>query len=86
MERGDYNDVLPVITVPTLVMAGWNDFLTPAREAERMASVIPGAELHVLDDCGHLCPVEQPRAVGGIVAHFLEAAQAREANPSSHRN
>lgn len=77
--RGDYEDVLPIINVPSLVLSGWHDFLAPPREAGRMASIIPGAELHILDDCGHLCTLEQPRAVAHIVARFLARVDAPQA-------
>jgi pimeloyl-ACP methyl ester carboxylesterase len=75
LERGDYLDVLPAITCPTLVIGGHQDVLTPPRQAELIAARIPGAELHLLGDCGHLSPLEAPRATGHILAHFLSGAR-----------
>ncbi|MCB2156791.1 alpha/beta hydrolase [bacterium] len=70
--RGDYDAVPPIIRCPTMILCGYDDMLTPPKESERMAAAISGSELHILDDCGHLSPLEQPRAVGHILAHFLE--------------
>jgi pimeloyl-ACP methyl ester carboxylesterase len=66
-----------------LVLSGWHDFLAPPREAERMASIIPEAELHILEDCGHLCTVEQPRAVARIIARFLQRLDCLAACPEA---
>lgn len=74
--RGSYDEVLGVIRCPTLVLCGYQDWLTPPRESERMAEAITGAELRILDDCGHLSVLEQPRAVGQILRHFLDGAMS----------
>jgi len=57
--------------VPALVVVGADDTLTPPSVSERMAAEIPGAELCVIDDAGHLSNIEQPDAFNRRVLDFL---------------
>ena len=66
-------DVLPTISVPTLVIAGDQDELTPVETAERMARAIPGGELVVFPGHSHLVQVEIPDQVHGAIDVFLRA-------------
>ena len=68
-------DVLPTITVPTLVLAADKDELTPVATAERMARAIPGSELVVFAGHSHLVQVEIPDQVHGAIDRFLRARQ-----------
>ena len=63
MTRRDHRDLLPEIDCPTLVLCGRQDALTPLDAHCDMAVAIPGARLEVLEDCGHLAPLERPEAV-----------------------
>jgi len=55
---------LPRLTVPTLVIAGDRDKLTPPSHARRIAAALPRPErLIVLDDTGHMAPLERSREV-----------------------
>ena len=66
----DYRKGLASITVPTTVLVGTRDGLTPPRMARVLAEGIPKAELIVLPDAGHMLPLEEPEAVtAAIVAH-----------------
>ncbi len=65
---------LRLIACPTLVIVGANDVLTPPDLAEEIAEGISGAELCVIDDCGHLSAIEQPGAVNDAIASFLQSA------------
>ena len=65
------DDVLPTITVPTLIIAGDRDQLTPVATAERMQRAIPGSELVVFPGHTHLVQVEQPVAVHATIDAFL---------------
>lgn len=49
--------------VETLVMVGANDLLTPADHSREIARLVPGAELVVLPECGHLIQLEYPDRV-----------------------
>jgi 3-oxoadipate enol-lactonase len=60
------------IAVPTLLVAGSDDKTAPASVMERMAKEIPGAELAILDGCGHLGPMDQPAAFNAALENFLK--------------
>lgn len=59
------------IRLPTQVVWGDTDRLFPLEYGRRLASLIPGARLDVIDDCGHLPQVEQPDALAEIVRRNL---------------
>jgi 3-oxoadipate enol-lactonase len=65
------HDVLPSITVPTLILAGDRDQLTPVATAERMQRAIPNSELVVFPGHTHLVQVETPDAVHATIEAFL---------------
>ncbi|MGJ6962859.1 alpha/beta fold hydrolase [Streptosporangium sp. G11] len=68
----DLRPDLPLISAPTLVLAGADDPATPPEHAERIAEGIPGSRLVVLPGAAHLANVERPEAVSGhLVEHFL---------------
>lgn len=70
-ERRDSRPMLGDISVPTLVVVGADDVITPVAEAESMVEAIPGSELVVIPDAGHLSNLEQPRAFNRAVREFL---------------
>jgi 3-oxoadipate enol-lactonase len=70
-DRADSRASLPTITVPTLVIAGDADVITPPADAQAMAAAIPGARLTVIPRAGHLSPLENPRAFNSAVRTFL---------------
>lgn len=69
--RPDSSSLLRSITVPTLVIGGEEDSITPPADAERMAAAIPGARLVILPGAAHLSNLEQPEAFNAAVAGFL---------------
>ena len=69
-------DRLPTIAVPTLVIAGELDAIGRPR-AERVAAVIPGARLAVVDGAGHTPHDERPEAFRRLVRAFLEEEPTR---------
>lgn len=64
-------DVLPTIDVPTLIIAGDKDQLTPVATAERMQRAIPNSELVVFAGHTHLVQVEKPAEVHAAIDGFL---------------
>ena len=66
-------DRLPLIAVPTLVLAGELDLVNPPRVAEELVSLIPGSRLEVLNQVGHLPHVEDNRGFREAVAAFLSS-------------
>lgn len=70
--RIDYlNDVLPTITVPTLIIVGRQDEFTPVAKAEEMQAKIPGSRLVIVEDAGHMPNLEHPEEFNEIVLGFL---------------
>jgi 3-oxoadipate enol-lactonase len=69
--RRDQTDLLPTISVPTLVVVGENDALVPVDVAERMAKAIPGARLEVVPGAGHVANLESPEVFNRVFADFL---------------
>jgi pimeloyl-ACP methyl ester carboxylesterase len=72
-ERPDSTDLLPSITIPTLVIVGRDDVLTAPADAERIAKGIPGAKLVIIPDAGHLSNMEQPDLFNRAVGEFAAA-------------
>jgi pimeloyl-ACP methyl ester carboxylesterase len=69
--RHTAREVLPTIDVPTLIVAGDRDNMTPRALSEEMASLIPGAKLLIVDGGSHTAPIERPHLVNEAVAQFL---------------
>jgi 3-oxoadipate enol-lactonase len=72
MSRPDATPALASIHVPTLIIVGDEDSITPPSVAEEMQSRIAGAELVRIPAAGHLSNVEQPAAFNAALARFLE--------------
>jgi pimeloyl-ACP methyl ester carboxylesterase len=64
-------DILSEIKVPVLIVAGERDTFTPAFLAEKMAKVIPNAELLVVKNGTHAVPIEQHEIIDDTVRRFL---------------
>jgi 3-oxoadipate enol-lactonase len=71
-ERLDSVETLKTINVPTLVIAGDEDTLTPVGEAELMRKNISGSEMKIVARAGHYSPWEQPAEVGKLLRQFLD--------------
>ena len=70
--RVDSRPLLPRISVPALVVVGAQDVLTPPAEARLMHEGIAGSSLHVVEDCGHLPPLEKPAETTALLRDWLE--------------
>ncbi len=71
MERPDSTALLPTITVPTLVIVGDEDVLTPPAESEAIAAALPNASLVRIAGAGHLSNLEQGMAFEASIEDFL---------------
>ncbi len=72
IERYDVRASLGKISVPTLVMVGEEDILTPVHLSRELAAGIPGAELVELPGLGHFGVAEDPDAFVAPIARFLD--------------
>jgi pimeloyl-ACP methyl ester carboxylesterase len=79
----DASDVLPTIDVPTLILSGDRDAMTPPSLARDIASQIPGAELYVIPGGTHYTAVEFPELVSLRLAKFFGKALPAPARGSA---
>ncbi|AMV36873.1 alpha/beta fold hydrolase [Planctomyces sp. SH-PL62] len=69
--RPDRREDLRTITVPTLVVVGEKDAISPPDEARAIVEALPDARLAEIPEAGHLSPVENPEAFNAAILDFL---------------
>jgi pimeloyl-ACP methyl ester carboxylesterase len=72
MTRRDQRDFVRTLALPTVVVVGAEDRVTPPALAEELAGLIPGARLVRIPDSGHMAPLEQPRQVAAALRSLLQ--------------
>ena len=70
--RADSRPDLPNIRVPSVVIVGDRDALTPPELSEEMARGLPDAQLAVIGRAGHMALAEQPDAVNAVLLSWLD--------------
>jgi pimeloyl-ACP methyl ester carboxylesterase len=70
--RPDRRGDLAKIKVPTLVLVGEEDVISPPAEAREIAGLLPSARLEVIPKGGHMAPYENPQAANTAIIRFLE--------------
>lgn len=75
LNRPDARPLLSTIASPTLVMVGRQDRWSPLAQHEEIAAAIPHAELIVIEDSGHMTPVERPAEVTRALLGWLGLSQ-----------
>ena len=77
IEQTDLSPLLPRITMPTLLLAGREDNMTPFNPApsgvgfSKIEKLLPNCEMKVLEDCGHYLVLEQPELATQLATEFL---------------
>jgi pimeloyl-ACP methyl ester carboxylesterase len=74
LHRPDATSLLPDIQCPTLVLCGREDVWSPPSQHAAMRDAIAGAQLCVIDCCGHMSTMEQPQAVNQALWAWLMTA------------
>lgn len=69
--RTDTTELLPQIKMPTLVICGSEDKLSPPDVMKPMADLIPGSEFVLVEGAGHMAPIEKADVVNKIFVDFL---------------
>ena len=77
IDRPDPLPLLPRIDCPTLIGVGRQDEWSPVEQNREIATVIPGADFVIFEDCGHMAPVEAPDQVSAALRRWLEAGGPR---------
>ena len=71
MARTDLRPSLRQIAVPTAVVVGMEDRMTPVKLSQEIHEMIAGSTLHLIDGCGHLPPIEKPEMVAQILLQLM---------------
>jgi pimeloyl-ACP methyl ester carboxylesterase len=69
--RPDQQKTMRKVKLPALVIAGRQDPLVPLRRQEFTATLMPYGQFKIIEDAGHMAPLEQPEAVSDAVEAFL---------------
>jgi len=70
--RPDSAEVLATVRVPTLIIVGGDDTITPVTDAQSMHRAIPGSRLVTIDRVGHMSNMEAPREFNQALIEFLQ--------------
>jgi 3-oxoadipate enol-lactonase len=70
-ERDDQTDLLPKIAVPTLILVGAEDAITPVADSEKMHQAIAGSRLVVLKNAGHVSNLERTEQFNEALLGFI---------------
>ncbi|MCX7217910.1 MAG: alpha/beta hydrolase [Burkholderiales bacterium] len=71
--RQDGHAELAHIKCPSLIIASRNDQMRSMQEAENMADALPNSHLNIIEDCGHMSPLERPEVVCQLLRAWLES-------------
>jgi pimeloyl-ACP methyl ester carboxylesterase len=73
-DRPDMTDAMRHVAVPTLLVVGAEDQITPPACLEAAEATIPGAKLLIVPAAGHLVPLEAPEVFNRAIVEFLAEA------------
>ncbi|MGX1560573.1 alpha/beta fold hydrolase [Streptomyces sp. NPDC055506] len=79
--RPGYDDLLPRVSVPALVVVGADDSFTPVSDALAMHTALPDSALHIIDGAAHMPNLERPDVFDRALGEFLARVDSRQ--PSS---
>jgi pimeloyl-ACP methyl ester carboxylesterase len=79
----DFTEQLPDFRLPTLVVVGTHDAITPAGDSRRIAELVPGAELVEYEGAGHMLMYERTDEVDALIMDFARRCLAGEAGAGS---
>jgi pimeloyl-ACP methyl ester carboxylesterase len=71
--RRDQTDLLPQLNLPTLIIAGAQDVVSPPSVAQAMQSKLPNCRLVEIPNAGHMTPLEAPDAVATAIRDFANS-------------
>ena len=70
-DRPDSTELLSSIDVPTLIVVGEEDSITPVKEARAMHDAVRGSRLEIVPEAGHLSNLERPAAFNAALSDFV---------------
>lgn len=75
--RRDQTELLREINVPTLILVGSEDSVTPVKDSEAMHREIKGAQLKIIEGAGHVSNMERPAEFNRALADFPDSLEPR---------
>jgi pimeloyl-ACP methyl ester carboxylesterase len=69
----DLEAVAQKVRVPTLILCGTADVLTPVATSHRLAALIPDSRIHLVNGAGHMLPLEAPERVEREIVEFVDS-------------
>ena len=75
-ELDEYASVAFLSQIPTAVVGGEDDVITPVEHTERIIDLLPAADAHVLPECGHLGMIEHHEQFNAVVERLLARVRA----------
>ena len=75
-EREDQTEFISTISVPTLVLVGREDAITPVADSEKMQSKIAGSRLVIIENAGHVSNLEQTERFNAALLKFVNEVSA----------
>ena len=69
-EAATFEQKLPSISVPTLILFGAHDKVVPPANADLLAKQVPGSQTRILPDAGHFFPMEVPEEAAQAIIEF----------------
>lgn len=68
----DVTPHLDQIQIPTLILCGTEDVMTPPKHSQYLKDHLPNAQLYFLEKTGHMLTLEQPEIVAKLLKQFLD--------------
>ncbi|MGH7177747.1 MAG: alpha/beta fold hydrolase [Tepidisphaeraceae bacterium] len=78
-DRKDYTSLLSSLKLPTLIVVGEKDAITPPALARAMHQAIAGSRLLIIQGAGHLTPMESPEDLSNAIREFVSGIPTRSA-------
>src|SRR5690606_38375194 len=75
--NADTRDVHATVSVPTLVIAGDHDQITPSERARELHAAIPDSRLVIIENAGHLACAERPELYNATLREFFDDVEGR---------
>jgi pimeloyl-ACP methyl ester carboxylesterase len=73
LARPDATPVLATVKCPTLVLCGRQDLWSPLAGHREIAAAIPNSQLAIIEDCGHMAPMERPAEVTAALSRWFQS-------------
>lgn len=82
MRAFDERNRIASVARPTLIVQGMNDAVVDASHGRILRQSIPGAQIRILTETGHLVPVERPKELVDAIVPFVRSVESANVGPS----